>query len=117
MRRAGGCSRNSSPTRSVGEVPAEPGEGAPLALPVLGAPPTSPLKGERGRSSMPMKPSISHAALGEEFFDKVEAAKFPEHILRYRNQRAARTVGLDELTDDEWINHFGRFAPILCRAA
>jgi uncharacterized protein YdiU (UPF0061 family) len=59
-----------------------------------------------------MKPSTSHAALGEEFFDKVEAARFPEHILRYRNQRAARTVGLDGLTDEEWVNHFGRFAPI-----
>jgi uncharacterized protein YdiU (UPF0061 family) len=59
-----------------------------------------------------MKPSTSHAALGQEFFDKVEAAKFPEHILRYRNQRAAATVGLDTLTDEQWVNHFGRFMPI-----
>ncbi len=59
-----------------------------------------------------MKPSVSHSTLGDEFFDKVEAAKFPEHLLRYRNQRAAKTVGLDQLTDQEWINHFGRFAPI-----
>jgi len=28
--------------QSMGEVPAEPGEGAPLALVVLGAPPPSP---------------------------------------------------------------------------
>lgn len=59
-----------------------------------------------------MKPSTSHAALGEAFFDKVEAAKFPEHILRYRNQRAAATVELDGLSDDEWVNHFGRFVPL-----
>lgn len=59
-----------------------------------------------------MKPSTSHANLGDEFFDKVEAAHFPEHILRYRNQRAARTVGLDGLANEEWVNHFGRFAPI-----
>jgi uncharacterized protein YdiU (UPF0061 family) len=59
-----------------------------------------------------MRPSTSHAALGEEFFDKVEAARFPDHILRYRNQRAAKTVGLDGLTDEEWVNHFGRFVPL-----
>jgi uncharacterized protein YdiU (UPF0061 family) len=59
-----------------------------------------------------VKPSISHAALGEAFFDKVEAAKFPKHILRYRNQRAAKSVGLDGLSDDEWVNHFGRFVPL-----
>ena len=59
-----------------------------------------------------MKPSTSHAALGENFFDTVAAANFPEHILRYRNQRAAATVGLDGLSDAEWVNHFGRFMPI-----
>ncbi len=56
--------------------------------------------------------STSHAALGADFYDLVAAATFPDHILRYRNQRAARTVGLDGLTDDEWIAHFGRFAPL-----
>ncbi len=61
---------------------------------------------------MALKPSTSHAALGEEFFDKVQPARFPEHILRYRNQRAAATVGLDTLTDAQWIDHFGRFVPI-----
>jgi uncharacterized protein YdiU (UPF0061 family) len=59
-----------------------------------------------------VKPSVSHAALGEAFFDKVAAATFPEHILRYRNQRAAATVGLDGLTDEDWVNHFGRFVPL-----
>ncbi len=59
-----------------------------------------------------MKPSTSHASLGDAFFDKVEAAKFPEHILRYRNQRAAASVGLDGLTDEEWVSHFGRFVPL-----
>jgi uncharacterized protein YdiU (UPF0061 family) len=51
-------------------------------------------------------------ALGPEFWDPVEAARFPETILRYRNDRAARTVGLDTLTDDEWIARFGRFVPL-----
>jgi uncharacterized protein YdiU (UPF0061 family) len=50
--------------------------------------------------------------LGPEFFDPVQAADFPETILRFRNDRAAATVGLDTLTDDEWIRHFGRFEPL-----
>lgn len=42
----------------------------------------------------------------------VAAADFPQAILRYRNDRAAATVGLDGLSDDEWIAHFGRFTPL-----
>lgn len=53
--------------------------------------------------------SASHATLGSDFFDEVAAADFPQHILRYRNQRAAKSIGLDTLTDEEWIAHFGRF--------
>ena len=50
--------------------------------------------------------------LGREFADPVEAADFPRTILRHRNDRAAASVGLEELTDAEWIAHFGRFAPL-----
>ena len=46
---------------------------------------------------------------GAPFFDKVEAAAFPDHILRFRNQRWAKNVGLGELSDAEWITHFGQF--------
>ena len=35
-----------------------------------------------------------------------------KHILRFRNDRAAASVGLDTLTDEEWIAHFGRFEPL-----
>lgn len=55
------------------------------------------------------RPSRSHAALGPDFYDPVPPAVFPQHILRWRNQRAAETVGLGRLTDAEWIDHFGRF--------
>ena len=61
---------------------------------------------------MAPRPSTSHATLGDAFFDKVEAAQFPEHILRYRNQRAAASVGLDGLSDAHWVEHFGRFMPL-----
>jgi serine/tyrosine/threonine adenylyltransferase len=75
-------------------------------------PPAPPRKGEGSTGRRYVKPSTSHATLGDAFFDKVAAAKFPEHVLRYRNQRAAAVVGLDTLTDDEWVNHFGRFVPL-----
>ncbi|HZY67618.1 MAG TPA: protein adenylyltransferase SelO family protein, partial [Devosia sp.] len=59
-----------------------------------------------------MRPSTAHATLGDDFFDKVVPARFPEHILRYRNQRAAASVGLDTLSDEQWVDHFGRFQPL-----
>jgi uncharacterized protein YdiU (UPF0061 family) len=57
-------------------------------------------------------PDPQFPALGREFADPVEAADFPKTILRYRNDRAAATVGLDTLTDAEWLAHFGRFEPL-----
>jgi serine/tyrosine/threonine adenylyltransferase len=61
---------------------------------------------------MAHRPSTAHADLGAEFFDEVAPARFPQHILRHRNQEWARRVGLDGLTDDQWIGHFGRFEPL-----
>jgi uncharacterized protein YdiU (UPF0061 family) len=58
------------------------------------------------------RPSRTHATLGAEFFDPVDAASFPAHILRYRNEEAAASVALDTLDDEEWIAHFGRFEPL-----
>ena len=59
-----------------------------------------------------MRPSTRHADLGPDFFDIVEPARFPAHVLRYRNQAWADRVGLGSLTDAEWIAHFGRFEPV-----
>jgi uncharacterized protein YdiU (UPF0061 family) len=58
------------------------------------------------------RPSTRHAELGEGFFDVVEPAAFPRHVLRHRNRRWAARVGLDALTDEEWVAHFGRFEPL-----
>ncbi|MXO66892.1 protein adenylyltransferase SelO family protein [Altericroceibacterium endophyticum] len=44
--------------------------------------------------------------------DPVAAAQFPSHDLRFRNRRWDKTVGLDDLTDDQWVAHFGRFEPL-----
>lgn len=57
-------------------------------------------------------PDPRHATLGDAFFDAVEPAAFPKHRIRYRNDRAASTIGLNSLSDDAWIAHFGRFEPL-----
>lgn len=53
-----------------------------------------------------------HARLGNAFYDPVQPAGFPQAVLRYRNQRWAGRMGLDGLTDTQWAEHFGRFAPL-----
>lgn len=58
------------------------------------------------------RPDPVFTALGAEFADPVRAAEFPRAILRYRNQRAAASVGLEALTDAEWLAHFARFEPL-----
>lgn len=58
------------------------------------------------------RPETVHAALGPAFYDAVKPARFPRHVLRYRNRRWAQLVGLDHLDDDAWEAHFARFAPL-----
>lgn len=60
----------------------------------------------------PYRPETAILDLGPAFYDPVEAADFPKAILRFRNDRWAPAVGLGDLTDEEWIRHFGRFAPL-----
>ena len=58
------------------------------------------------------RPSPVHHTLGGAFFDPVRPARFPLHVLRYRNQRWAERAGLGELTPAEWEDHFARFVPL-----
>ncbi|MGP7796115.1 protein adenylyltransferase SelO family protein [Sphingomonas sp. CLY1604] len=58
------------------------------------------------------RPAAALLDLGPSFWDPVEAADFPDTRLRFRNQAAAREVGLDSLDDAEWVQAFGRFAPL-----
>ncbi|WP_338243878.1 protein adenylyltransferase SelO family protein [Aurantiacibacter hainanensis] len=44
--------------------------------------------------------------------DPVEPARFPEHVLRFRNDRWDGSVGLESLSEEAWVNHFGRFEPL-----
>jgi uncharacterized protein YdiU (UPF0061 family) len=63
-------------------------------------------------AASPYRPDTGILELGEPFYDPVEAADFPQAILRFRNDRWAPSVGLDSLGDEEWVAHFGRFQPL-----
>ena len=58
------------------------------------------------------RPDPQFERLGAAFSDPVDAADFPSTTIRYRNDRAAASVGLDTLSNDEWASHFGRFAAL-----
>jgi uncharacterized protein YdiU (UPF0061 family) len=58
------------------------------------------------------RPDPQFERLGDTFSDPVAAAAFPKTVLRHRNGGAARSVGLETLSDDEWVQHFGRFVPL-----
>jgi uncharacterized protein YdiU (UPF0061 family) len=58
------------------------------------------------------RPDARFAEMGPEFADPVAPADFPMAEIRFRNDRAAATVGLDTLTDAEWRAAFARFEPL-----
>ncbi|QGZ93244.1 protein adenylyltransferase SelO family protein [Terricaulis silvestris] len=55
------------------------------------------------------QPDPAFERLGAEFADPVAPARFPQHVLRRRNQVWAAHVGLDTLSDAEWEAYFARF--------
>ena len=63
-------------------------------------------------TSSTYRPEPRFFDLGEGYGDAVRPAEFPETRLRFRNDQAAATVGLDTLTDVEWLAHFGQFEPL-----
>ncbi len=58
------------------------------------------------------RPAPRIEAIADWIASPVSPADFPSHILRFRNDRWAATVGLDGLDDASWITHFGRFEPL-----
>jgi len=61
---------------------------------------------------MAFLPQQAILELGDAFYDPVHAARFPRQILRFRNDRAAASVGLEGLSDAEWLAHFAGFEPL-----
>ena len=70
------------------------------------------LSGRLSRTLSAFRPERAVLALGAEFYDPVAPADFPATILRFRNDRAAAQIGLDSLSDADWVRHFGRFQPL-----
>jgi uncharacterized protein YdiU (UPF0061 family) len=50
-------------------------------------------------------------SLGDDYYDEVAAAEFPQHILRWRNDALLPRLGLDPqaVTDEDFIEAFGKF--------
>ena len=61
---------------------------------------------------MDFTPQQAIDELGDAFYDSVQAANFPKTTLRFRNDRAAASIGLEGLSDEQWRAHFGRFQPL-----
>ncbi|BAY60169.1 hypothetical protein NIES22_02270 [Calothrix brevissima NIES-22] len=51
-------------------------------------------------------------SLGNDYYDEVAAAEFPQHILRWRNDALLPRLGLNPqtVTDEDFITAFGKFA-------
>ncbi|MGN6424439.1 MAG: protein adenylyltransferase SelO [Asticcacaulis sp.] len=62
--------------------------------------------------AMPYRPAPLLSQSGLDLFDPVAAANFPQTILRYRNTRAAHSIGLETVSDADWVGYFGRFQPL-----
>ena len=58
------------------------------------------------------RPDPAILAIADMIGDAVEAARFPQHILRWRNDRAAAAIGLEALDDAAWVAAFGQFEPL-----
>ena len=59
-----------------------------------------------------MTPPPPFLRVADAFADPVDAAAFPELRLRHANKRWARQVGLADLSEEDWLRHFGQFEPL-----
>ncbi|MDB9315223.1 YdiU family protein [Spirulina sp. CS-785/01] len=62
--------------------------------------------------SLNYEPSLEN--LGDDYYDIVAAASFPQHILRFRNNPLLSQLGLNpqEVRDDDFIEAFGLFEAV-----
>ncbi len=60
----------------------------------------------------PWRPDPRILELSDWLADPVAAADFPRTILRFRNSRWDATIGLADLSAEQWTAHFGRFRPL-----
>jgi hypothetical protein len=60
--------------------------------------------------SLKYEPAIE--SLGNDYYDDVAAAEFPQQILRFRNDDVLTQLGLSpsEVRDEDFVEAFGKFA-------
>jgi uncharacterized protein YdiU (UPF0061 family) len=58
------------------------------------------------------RPDPKILELGPEFYDAVEPATFPRAVPRFLNHQWAEQVGLRDLDENGWRDHFCRFRPL-----
>ena len=64
------------------------------------------------RGPMAEPQAVPILELGENFYDSVRPADFPQCMPRFLNRRWAERVGLAGRSDEEWARHFCRFEPL-----
>lgn len=75
-----------------------------------GAPTNAKMRAEP--QAAPYRADRQILALADWLGDAVEPAAFPKAGLRFRNRRWDKAIGLDALSDEAWVEHFARFAPL-----
>jgi serine/tyrosine/threonine adenylyltransferase len=58
------------------------------------------------------RPDPKILSLGADFYDPVRPAAFPKAFPRFLNSRWADRVGLGDLDEQQWADHFCRFQPL-----
>lgn len=84
-----------------------------METPPLAPPPwRAHYRGMQAEPQASYRPDTPILALSDWLADPVDPADFPQVRLRFRNDRAAGSVGLGRLSDANWVAHFGRFVPL-----
>ncbi|ACB53559.1 UPF0061-containing protein [Crocosphaera subtropica ATCC 51142] len=67
------------------------------------------LNGDNPFLNLDYEPALEN--LGEDYYDQVPAAEFPQHILRFRNDDLLPKLGLrvEQVEDEHFIEAFGKF--------
>ena len=70
------------------------------------------LNGDNPFLNLNYEPALEN--LGEDYYDQVAAAQFPQHILRFRNDDLLTQLGLssNDVDDRHFIEAFGKFQGI-----
>ena len=86
--------------------------GRPFFVPRRGGTPAHLAALDAVTAIHPYRPDPRILELGEAFYDAAAPAAFPGCTPRFLNRPAAQSVGLGDLSDAGWAEHFCRFQPL-----